>query len=137
MVHRHPIPLDIRLPSILCLFLILHLPDWIPTLSRHYISTSSLTQNMHLECQSKGCVLFQRITVILSQFVYLAALVYCLKGKATFKKLVILFLQYGFVLLDDVHFQYNSMMQGILIFSIEFILRVRNCLFRGEYCQGL
>lgn len=29
------------------------------------------------------------------------------------------FLQFGFIMLDNIHFQYNSMMQGILIFSVQ------------------
>lgn len=80
-------------------------------------------QEGQLECHTMGCVLYQRITVIVSELVYLLSLVYALRGRShSTKMFAALFLQFGFVLLDDIHFQYNSMMQGLLIFSIQLMI---------------
>lgn len=84
-----------------------------------------MMKDAQLECHTVRCVLYQRFTVIASEVVYLLGLVYALRNRpSSTKMLAALFLQFGFVLLDDIHFQYNSMMQGLLIFSIQLMIEV-------------
>jgi len=89
----------------------------------------TLMQEEQLECHTIGCVLYQRATVMASEVVYLLSLVYAMRNRTSNLQLFAsLFLQFGFVLLDDIHFQYNGMMQGLLIFSIQLMIEVIHCL---------
>jgi alpha-1,3-glucosyltransferase len=77
---------------------------------------------------------------MLSEMFYLFALVYALKKgtkeKNNFSRLAVLFLQFGLMLLDDIHFQYNSFLQGLLILSVQMILDVSHLLTQEKYLMG-
>jgi alpha-1,3-glucosyltransferase len=95
----------------------------------------------HLNYTSPGTLLFQRLSVIASDTILLLSLILFPKeydrkdAKETsklitknFVTLAITFLNAGLLLVDHIHFQYNGMLFGILIFSISFILRGKEIL---------
>lgn len=77
---------------------------------------------------------------MLSELFYLYALIYALKRgpeeNNNFGRLAILFLQFGLVLLDDMHFQYNSFLQGMLILSVQAMTDVKLRGYLGAICYG-
>ena len=86
--------------------------------------------------KATSCVMFQRTTVVVSDFVLFYACYRICKGldkmnegkpnrKTTMKVLFLLnYINIGLFMIDNIHFQYNSMMYGLLLLSIAFIFEV-------------
>jgi len=91
------------------------------------------------------CQIFQRLTVILPEIIFLYAIYsfFCLCKKDEkislahqLAQIALTFFQVGFIFVDstsfsfflysslDIHFQYNASMQGICILSIVYAIRV-------------
>ena len=67
----------------------------------------------------KAYLIWMRSSVIVSDLVFYFA---CRKLKLPLKIFFVLYCNIGLILLDNIHFQYNSMMYGIMLFSIHYIL---------------
>ena len=72
------------------------------------------------------CIMFQRCTVVLSDFIFILGAYIASSSKILQSNKTIIFLLLicnpGIILLDHVHFQYNGMLIGILLLSIGCIL---------------
>ncbi|KAJ2358885.1 glycosyl transferase [Coemansia erecta] len=79
-----------------------------------------------------SCVMFQRLTVIVSELVLFMALrrVVRIRGSTVQGKVAMaaVFLSPGFLFVDHVHFQYNGFLLGILVYSISLVLEGRDLL---------
>ncbi|PRP84505.1 dolichyl glycosyltransferase [Planoprotostelium fungivorum] len=78
-------------------------------------------------------LLYQRLTVIASDIVLVLAALYYTSTLRTDKQKLIVFaviiLNAGLLMLDHIHFQYNGMLLGLLLFSI-------TCLQKGRHITG-
>lgn len=69
-------------------------------------------------------VVFQRTTVLVSELVLAASLVYFVRSKAPLTRAqkttaaAVIWFSPGWIILDHIHFQYNAMMFGLLIVSL-------------------
>ena len=93
-----------------------------------------ITDVKNLNYEANTCLYFQRVTVIISDLLfcygcYRICTAICghnsLKNHEKKIAHTIFFLSYfnvGLVMLDNIHFQYNSMMYGIMLLSIAFII---------------
>ncbi|KAJ2498936.1 glycosyl transferase [Coemansia sp. RSA 1972] len=81
---------------------------------------------------SPSCVMFQRLTVLVSELVLFMALrrVVRIKGNTVQARvsMALLFLSPGFVFVDHVHFQYNGVLLGMLVYSISLIMEDQDVL---------
>ncbi|KAJ2533881.1 glycosyl transferase [Coemansia sp. RSA 1935] len=81
---------------------------------------------------SPSCVMFQRLTVLVSELVLFMALrrVVRIKGNTVQGQIsmALVFLSPGFVFVDHVHFQYNGVLLGMLVYSISLIMEGRDLL---------
>ncbi|KAJ2711794.1 glycosyl transferase, partial [Coemansia sp. D1744] len=81
---------------------------------------------------SPSCVMFQRLTVLVSELVLFMALrrVVRIKGNTVQGRIsmALVFLSPGFVFVDHVHFQYNGVLLGMLVYSISLIMEGRDLL---------
>jgi len=78
---------------------------------------------------SDDCVVFQRTTVIISDIVlWIGAAVACSALSKSFRVTPFLLIVFnpGLLWLDHIHFQYNGMMLGILLFSLGLLLHHAN-----------
>ncbi|KAJ2614550.1 glycosyl transferase [Coemansia sp. RSA 1365] len=86
----------------------------------------------NLEYSAASCIVFQRLTVIVSEFVLFLALrrAVCTIGSSVQARVAaaLVFLSPGFLLVDHVHFQYNGFLLGILVYSLAFALEGRDLL---------
>lgn len=83
---------------------------------------------------SHGTILYQRLTVIVSDLIFIFATHRCCKlfprGKRAHIILPVLLIgNPGLLMLDHIHFQYNGMLYGILMLSISYIMQ-------EKYLQG-
>ncbi|CAH8582501.1 unnamed protein product [Schistosoma bovis] len=88
---------------------------------------------------SNGLIIFQRLSVIISELLMFAALVKLLHSvkmsgsgflKRSYYPLCFLFaFNFGLIIVDHIHFQYNGFLFGILILSIAYIIE-------GNYIIG-
>jgi alpha-1,3-glucosyltransferase len=103
------------------------------------VDAKMLTLQAH-PYMSESLLLFHRISVILSDIVYLLGSAYLadnsisnIRGnfqiRVKFGLFVALAANAGLILLDNVHFQYNSMLYGIFCFSL-------GCALSGRYLLG-
>ena len=67
----------------------------------------------------RGYLIWMRTSVIVSDLIFYFA---CRKLKLPLKLFLALYCNIGLILLDNMHFQYNSMMYGIMLLSIHYIL---------------
>jgi alpha-1,3-glucosyltransferase len=67
----------------------------------------------------KAYLIWMRSSVIVSDLVFYFA---CRKLKLPLEIFFALYCNIGLILLDNIHFQYNSMMYGIMLLSIHYIL---------------
>ena len=67
----------------------------------------------------RGYLIWMRTSVIVSDLVFYFA---CRKLKLPLKLFFALYCNFGLIILDNIHFQYNSMMYGIMLLSIHYIL---------------
>ncbi|KAM3139803.1 glycosyl transferase [Paramecium bursaria] len=58
-------------------------------------------------------IIYQRITVIVTEVLYY----FSLNQKSTFTKNLLVLMPFGALLIDNIHFQYNGFMYGLLLFS--------------------
>ena len=80
----------------------------------------------NLNYDKLSCVYYQRSTVIVSDLLFFYG---CLRyfrsinpqGKIDFYRFILNYVNFGLIILDNIHFQYNSMMYGIMILSIALI----------------
>ncbi|KAJ1876501.1 glycosyl transferase [Coemansia sp. RSA 486] len=86
----------------------------------------------NLEYSALTCVMFQRLSVVVSELVLFAALMRFAKvsgGSVQARVAAFLgFLSPGFLFVDHVHFQYNGFLFGILVYSLVFALEGRDLL---------
>lgn len=68
--------------------------------------------------QDVGYLVWMRSSVIVSDLIFYYA---CCKLRMPSKLFFVLYCNIGLILLDNIHFQYNSMMYGIMILSINYI----------------
>lgn len=95
-----------------------------------------ITTVANLEYEAPTCLLFQRFSVIVTDIVFCYG---CYRAVKSLQKMsgstfetastlkAVFFLNYiniGLFLIDNVHFQYNSMMYGIMLLSIAYIFEV-------------
>ncbi|KTG31031.1 hypothetical protein cypCar_00026810 [Cyprinus carpio] len=108
----------------------------------------------NLNYASPATVLFQRLSVIVADVVFFYAVKECCKclredkgkdllGKPSFILTVLLLWNFGLLIVDHIHFQYNGFLFGVLLLSIarhcqRFIDKFRSSLFiKGQLPQVL
>ncbi|KAJ2481238.1 glycosyl transferase [Coemansia sp. RSA 2131] len=81
---------------------------------------------------SPACVMFQRLSVLVSELVLFMALrrVVRIKGSTVQGRvsMALVFLSPGFLFVDHVHFQYNGVLLGMLVYSISLVMEGRDLL---------
>ncbi|KAJ2880071.1 glycosyl transferase [Coemansia asiatica] len=86
----------------------------------------------NLDYSALSCVMFQRLSVVVSELVLFAALKRFVKASGGSDQAHIAaflgFLSPGFLFVDHVHFQYNGLLFGILVYSLVFALEGRSLL---------
>ncbi|KAJ2797698.1 glycosyl transferase [Coemansia guatemalensis] len=86
----------------------------------------------NLDYAAASCVVFQRLTVIVSELVLFLALRRAVRviGSSIQARVAaaLVFLSPGFLLVDHVHFQYNGFLLGILVYSFVLALEGRDIL---------
>eukprot|EP00775_Hariotina_reticulata_P003940 gene3940-4194_t len=96
------------------------------TFDRKMLSVSNL------DYDSNATVLFQRLSVCASSMVLVAAMLYATRtSKDNVKGLTTFFLvvaNAGLIMVDNIHFQYNSILLGILIWSLLMLKQQHNVL---------
>ena len=95
-----------------------------------------ITTVANLEYEAVTCLLFQRFSVIVTDVVFcygcfrVCSALQTLNGpqpgdKQNLKVLFVLnYINIGLFLVDNLHFQYNSMMYGLMLLSIAYIFEV-------------
>ncbi|CAH1107172.1 unnamed protein product [Psylliodes chrysocephalus] len=84
----------------------------------------------HLNYSSNNTVLFQRLSVIITDLIYALGVFMCCKSlqKSWGKEVVLpilLITNCGLLIVDHIHFQYNGIMYGILLISIAYMLQAK------------
>lgn len=83
-------------------------------------------------------IVFQRSSVVVSELFFAASLVHMLKCRLALNQnqknavFALLWLSPAWIILDHIHFQYNAMMYGLLVFSINFA--AENRLLLSAFC---
>eukprot|EP00050_Salpingoeca_kvevrii_P015917 m.51141 g.51141 ORF g.51141 m.51141 type:complete len:252 (+) comp6588_c0_seq4:1-756(+) len=78
--------------------------------------------------RSPATVVFQRLSVVASDVTLLLACWLCWPGASSrFGIAVLVFFNTGFFIVDAIHFQYNGFLFGILLISMAYLKRVRDC----------
>jgi alpha-1,3-glucosyltransferase len=94
-----------------------------------------ITSVKNLDYASNSCIIFQRFSVIISDLLFcygvyrtcqaLQKMNKSMNTAKTFKVLFALnYINVGLFMIDNIHFQYNSMMYGLLLVSIAYIFEV-------------
>ncbi|EAR96049.2 dolichyl pyrophosphate Glc1Man9GlcNAc2 alpha-1,3-glucosyltransferase-like protein, putative (macronuclear) [Tetrahymena thermophila SB210] len=104
--------------------------EYILTFPARFFDMKMLETNQ--EYKSENTVIYQRATVMISDLLFLYAI--CNFIKVSFGKnkqnyayaVLFTFLQFGFLLVDNIHFQYNQFLQGIFILSLTKFIEGRN-----------
>ncbi|KAJ3442308.1 dolichyl pyrophosphate glc1man9glcnac2 alpha-13-glucosyltransferase-related [Anaeramoeba flamelloides] len=98
----------------------------------------------HHDYVSTATIIFQRISVLLMDVPLYLSIIHLkryLNGKYgqvfTRGDLVLILLNPGLILVDNMHFQYNSLMLSILIFSISFAIRKKYLISLFLFCVVL
>ncbi|CAH1971281.1 unnamed protein product [Acanthoscelides obtectus] len=86
-----------------------------------------------LNYTSDNTVLFQRLSVIITDLIYSLGVYLCCSAlKKSWKKDVVLpillLANCGLIMVDHIHFQYNGMLYGILLISIAYMLQGKHIL---------
>ncbi len=99
--------------------------------ARHFDSEMLIVKN--LEYASHATVLFQRLSVILSDLILAVGVSECHKGIVTLRgrgsneeltnMMVLIFANAGLLLVDHVHFQYNGFLSGVALMSLGYVLQ--------------
>lgn len=77
----------------------------------------------NLGYESDATIVFQRLTVIITEIVLVLGVLFAMHGTSSSKKALAVFLvaaHPGLYIVDHIHFQYNGMLLGLLVFSIYF-----------------
>lgn len=77
----------------------------------------------NLGYESDATIVFQRLTVIITEIVLVLGVLFAMHGTSSSKKALAVFLvaaHPGLYIVDHIHFQYNWMLLGLLVFSIYF-----------------
>lgn len=79
----------------------------------------------NLYYKSEMTVLFQRLSVIALDFIYIFGVKSCsnLIGNGKLLVFILLVTNPGLLMVDHIHFQYNGLLYGILLYSISHIIR--------------
>ncbi|XP_050498023.1 probable dolichyl pyrophosphate Glc1Man9GlcNAc2 alpha-1,3-glucosyltransferase isoform X1 [Diabrotica virgifera virgifera] len=93
-----------------------------------YLFDSKMLNVNHLNYSSEKAVLFQRLSVIITDLVYsLGVYMCCCSVKKSWGKEVVLpillITNCGLLMVDHIHFQYNGIMYGILLISIAYMIQ--------------
>ncbi|CAF2386384.1 unnamed protein product [Rotaria sp. Silwood2] len=107
----------------------------------HYFDSAMLDINNH-NYASEKTKLFQRLTVIGSEIILALAILSLLKSMQIGRKnhdipmpiiqllfTLSLLVNFGLILVDHIHFQYNGFLLGILLISI-------SCMYQNQYLMG-
>ncbi|KAL0027413.1 hypothetical protein WJX79_009740 [Trebouxia sp. C0005] len=102
--------------------------EWCLSQVARYIDPQ-MVQLESLNYASDACIIFQRSSVMVSELVLIAAVACACRG-ATEEKRVLMYLLIlgspGLLLVDHIHFQYNGMLLGLLLWSIIWIQEGRH-----------
>ncbi|KAL4459455.1 hypothetical protein ABPG74_018068 [Tetrahymena malaccensis] len=89
---------------------------------------------IYQDYKSQSTIIYQRATVMISDLLFLYAISRFIqvsfgKNKNKYSYAVLFtFLQFGFLLVDNIHFQYNQFLQGIFILSLTKFIEGKNLL---------
>lgn len=95
-----------------------------------------ITSVQNLEYDAHSCIIFQRFSVIISDLLFCYGVYRICQAlekmngtqmnkSQTFKVLFVMnYINVGMFMIDNIHFQYNSMMYGLLLVSIAYIFEV-------------
>eukprot|EP00099_Drosophila_melanogaster_P016598 NP_572355.1 xiantuan [Drosophila melanogaster] len=105
--------------------------EWLLSQVAKYVDPRMLVVD-NLNYESKATVYFQRLSVIVTDLVYVLGVRSCLGslglGRDTqqfFAASMLLLLNVGLIFVDHIHFQYNGLLFGILLLSIGSLIRQR------------
>lgn len=105
--------------------------EWLLSQVAKYVDPRMLVVD-NLNYESKATVYFQRLSVIVTDLVYVLGVRSCLGslglGRDTqqfFAASMMLLLNVGLIFVDHIHFQYNGLLFGILLLSIGSLIRQR------------
>eukprot|EP01080_Neovahlkampfia_damariscottae_P001594 gene1594-12719_t len=124
--------------------------DYPPLTAYHSFLVGKIISNFYPEMiefeQSRGIetketIFFMRLSVIISDLVYLSSCIFFIlstyEEDEQFIGLLLLLIQPGLILIDNGHFQYNSVCLGLFIYSITFILNDNPYLGSLFFCLSL
>ncbi|EDV47415.1 probable dolichyl pyrophosphate Glc1Man9GlcNAc2 alpha-1,3-glucosyltransferase [Drosophila erecta] len=105
--------------------------EWLLSQVAKYVDPRMLVVD-NLNYESKGTVYFQRLSVIVTDLVYVLGVRSCLGSlglardtQQFFAGSMLLLLNVGLLFVDHIHFQYNGLLFGILLLSIGSLIRQR------------
>ncbi|XP_017091387.2 probable dolichyl pyrophosphate Glc1Man9GlcNAc2 alpha-1,3-glucosyltransferase [Drosophila bipectinata] len=105
--------------------------EWLLSQVAKYVDPRML-EVANLNYDSKATVYFQRLSVIVTDLVYVLGVRSCLGSlglardtQQHFAASMILLLNVGLLFVDHIHFQYNGFLFGILLLGISFLVRRR------------
>eukprot|EP00890_Picochlorum_soloecismus_P000534 jgi/Picsp_1/1481/NSC_04959-R1_dolichyl pyrophosphate glc1man9 c2 alpha- -glucosyltransferase len=96
--------------------------EWMLAQMAQFVDSAMLNVD-YLDYASNETILFQRVSVILSESVLVCATWLATRGIPSGRRYLALFLVLGhpgIMIVDNIHFQYNGMLLGLLILSISF-----------------
>ncbi|KAL4504169.1 hypothetical protein ABPG72_021007 [Tetrahymena utriculariae] len=106
--------------------------EYLLTFPAHFLDKKMLEINQ--EYKSENTIIYQRATVMISDLLFLYAISSFIqvsfgKNKQKYSYAVLFsFLQFGFLVVDNIHFQYNQFLQGIFILSLTKFIQGQNLL---------
>eukprot|EP01016_Furgasonia_blochmanni_P041431 TRINITY_DN5377_c0_g2_i7.p1 TRINITY_DN5377_c0_g2~~TRINITY_DN5377_c0_g2_i7.p1 ORF type:complete len:434 (+),score=48.62 TRINITY_DN5377_c0_g2_i7:61-1302(+) len=106
--------------------------EWILSKIAYLVDKKMLIVD-NLEYKAPACIYFQRITVIVAEIVFMYCLIRVIRvltAQTGSERLArnqafaffFAFLQVGYILVDSIHFQYNTPLMGLLLLSCSFII---------------
>ncbi|XP_017030615.1 probable dolichyl pyrophosphate Glc1Man9GlcNAc2 alpha-1,3-glucosyltransferase [Drosophila kikkawai] len=105
--------------------------EWLLSQVARYVDPRMLEVS-NLGYESKATVYFQRLSVIVTDLVYVLGVRSCLgalglarDSQQHFAGAMLLLLNVGLIFVDHIHFQYNGFLFGILLLSIGYLIRQR------------
>ncbi|KAL0026830.1 hypothetical protein WJX77_004608 [Trebouxia sp. C0004] len=102
--------------------------EWCLSQVAVYIDTQ-MVRLASLNYASNACIIFQRFSVMVSELVLVSAVAYACRGASEEKRMLMYLLVLGspgLLLVDHIHFQYNGMLLGLLLWSIIWIQEGRH-----------
>eukprot|EP00891_Asterochloris_glomerata_P007261 jgi/Astpho2/7261/gw1.00113.40.1_t len=85
----------------------------------------AMLQVHNLNYDSQGTIIFQRFSVIISELVLVTAVLYMTSKQSSDLAWLLVLGSPGLLLVDHIHFQYNGMLLGLLLWSIGLLQRDR------------